>query len=99
MGRGIVFVEGAVGDAWSACAPSELSESIAWDRQPRLAAKCLRPFGTVEPIRVRPFGIVESIIQGASQSSGLGAATGFLLGKRMSGWFGVAHHFDIGLCF
>ena len=71
----------------------------AWDRQPRLAAKCLRPFGTVEPIRVRPFGTVETIIQGASQSSGLGAATGFLLGKGMSGWFGVAHHFDIGLCF
>jgi len=42
---------------------------------------------------------VETIIQGASQSSGLGAATGFLLGKGMSGWFGVAHHFDIGLCF
>jgi len=45
------------------------------------------------------FGTVETIIQGASQSSGLGAATGFLLGKGMSGWFGVAHHFDIGLCF
>ena len=27
-GRGILFVEGAVGDAWSACAPSELSESM-----------------------------------------------------------------------
>ena len=27
-GRGIVFVEGAVGDAWSACAPSELPESM-----------------------------------------------------------------------
>ena len=26
--RGIVFGEGAVGDAWSACAPSELSESM-----------------------------------------------------------------------
>ena len=59
----------------------------------------MHPFGTVEPIRVLLSGTVETVIQGASQSSGLAAATGFLLGKGMSGWFGVAHHFDIGSCF
>jgi len=48
----------------------------------------VRPFGIVEPICVRPFGTVEPIIQGASQSSEPAAATGFLLGKGMSGWFG-----------
>jgi len=36
---------------------------------------------------VHPFGTVETIIQ--SQSSGLAAATGFLLGKGMYGWFTV----------
>ena len=120
-GRGIVFGEGAVGDAWSACAPSELPESMVlgtaspgWRLNACVPSGLWRPtgasFGTVEPIRVRPFGTVETIrvrpcgtvetirvrpcgtvetiIQGASQSSGFAAATGFLLGKGMSGWFG-----------
>ena len=67
----IVFGEGAVGDAWSACAPSELSESmVLGTASPGWRLNACVPSGLWSPtrasvwdcgvLRVRPFGTVES---------------------------------------